>query len=99
MGMDDNVKKIRNTFGDPDEVCCGLAEECGELIQAILKYRRVVTKMNPTPMKFDEAVDHMYEEAADVLLYIEVLGLNKHFLKQIMEQKAERWVKRLEARG
>ena len=98
MGMTENIQKIRNEL-EPDEVCCGLAEECGELIQAALKYRRVITKKNHTPLKFDEAVDHLYEEAADVLLYIEVLGLNKHFLKQIMEQKAERWVKRLEARG
>lgn len=43
-----------------------LAEECNELSQAALKLIRVWNK--ETPMREDEAYEHLIEEIADVLL-------------------------------
>ena len=81
-----------------DELLAGLAEECSELAQAALKLRRVFTQINPTPRKEEEATDDLYEEVADVFLYIEQLCLNRGTIGRIMGEKLERWKKRMEGR-
>ena len=78
------------------ELLAGLAEECGELTQAALKLRRVWDGTNPTPTLEDDAMENLYEEVADVLLYIEELKLNRGAIGRIMGEKRERWKKRLE---
>lgn len=78
------------------ELLAGLAEECGELVQATLKYRRALTQINPTPKSEEEAYDDMCEEIADVLLYLKKLPYNKSFVRDIMRVKEDRWEKRLE---
>lgn len=48
-----------------------LAEECNELAQAALKLIRVWNK--ETPMREDEAYEHLVEEIADVNLMIDLV--------------------------
>ena len=79
------------------ELLAGLAEECGELTQAALKLRRTFDQVNPTPVSNDVAIDKLYEEIADVLLYIDELKLCKEDIDRIKAQKKERWLKRLES--
>ena len=78
------------------ELMAGLAEEASELAQASLKLRRVWDQTNPTPKKEEEAIDDLYQEVADVFLYIETLQLNRGTIGRIMDEKRERWTKRLE---
>jgi NTP pyrophosphatase (non-canonical NTP hydrolase) len=82
------------------ELMAGLAEEASELAQAALKLRRVWTQTNPTPKREDDAQDDLFEEIADVFLYLEMIGIQPNFpgelITGIKKQKIERWAKRLE---
>lgn len=80
---------------DTSELLTGLAEEAAELAQAALKLRRALYKLNPTPMSEDEAYERLCEEAADVLLYLDVIRPNKKHVSDILERKKRRWAKRL----
>ncbi len=77
------------------EFLIGLAEESGELVQAALKLRRVFDKTNYTPVGEDEAIEHLYEEIADVQLYVDALNINMKYVDEIKKAKLERWKKRL----
>ena len=52
-----------------EEILCQLSEECSELIQACLKYRRTMKGL--TPKTEDEIRENLFEELADVLLNIQ----------------------------
>lgn len=82
-----------------EELLAQLAEEAAELGHAALKLRRVYGGVNPTPVKRSEAFAALKEEIADVLLLVEVLGLNRHRFEfeRIGQAKLERWVQRLQA--
>ncbi len=77
------------------ELLAGLAEECAELSHAALKLRRVYDKTNPTPLLDEVAVANLYEEVADVMLYIDQLNLNIMEVDKIKSQKMNRWLRRL----
>ena len=79
------------------ELLAGLAEECGELTQAALKLRRVFDKKNPTPTTEQDAVEHLYEEIADVWLYLNMIDLPWKYIKEIGVRKQKRWEERLNA--
>lgn len=57
------MKEIIEKYGEK-YMLCQLAEECCELAQAALKLVRVWNK--ETPMREDEAREHLVEEIADV---------------------------------
>lgn len=78
------------------ELLVGLAEEASELAQAALKLRRVFDKTNPTPAKEEEAIEHLWEEIADVKLYVSMLDVNPREISRIMSEKQKRWESRLE---
>jgi len=82
-----------------EERLTGLAEECSELAQAALKYRRALTGINPTPMDEDTCYENLMEEIADVMLYLETLYLNKRTIKQFQTTKRDRWLSRLEKKN
>ena len=63
----DKLFYIAQNIGE-ENVLCMLAEECSELSQAALKYRRAV--LNITPLSTNEALDNLVEEIADVELLI-----------------------------
>ena len=77
------------------ELLAGLAEEASELAQAALKLRRVFDKTNPTPAKEEEAIEHLWEEIADVKLYVSMLDVNPREISRIMSEKQKRWESRL----
>lgn len=76
-----------------------MAEECSELSQAALKYIRALR--NETPMRIDEAIEHLTEEIADVCLMIDAVSAtvlserDVDDVQAIKEQKLERWKKRM----
>lgn len=77
-----------------------LAEEASELAQAALKVCRTLDDTNPTPVSFEEAMEKVHEEIADVRLALEVLDIGgtkyrgEHAL--IMVKKLHRWIERLQ---
>lgn len=77
------------------ELLAGLAEEASELAQAALKLRRVFDKTNPTPTKEEEAIEHLWEEIADVKLYVSMLDVNPREISRFMSEKQKRWESRL----
>ena len=93
--MDNNMNEIKRSV-PVVELMAGLAEECCELAQEALKLRRVWDKTNPTPMTEDMAIDHLYEEIADVRLYLNQIDVNMASIEEIMAEKEARWKKRLE---
>ena len=76
-----------------------MAEECCELSQAALKYIRAVR--NETPMRIDEAIEHLTEEIADVRLMIDAVSAtvlserDVDDVQAIKEQKLDRWKTRM----
>lgn len=92
----DNVREyIRSKVGVL-ELLAGLAEEAAELAQAALKYRRALTGVNPTPISKEEAYGKLLAEIADVQLYESMLDIDWLIVDDIKDEKAERWVQRLE---
>lgn len=81
------------------ELLAGLAEECGELTQAALKYRRALYGENPIPIDHEQAYDNLCEEIADVLLYLDQIPYNKAFVREIKDAKLARWKDRLKKAG
>ena len=94
----DTMEFIRQKL-PKEELLAQLAEECAELGKAALKLRRVYSGKNPTPVKGSEAYSNLLEEIADVTLCLEVLELNgsevRSELQKTMNEKLERWCKRL----
>lgn len=103
--MEENdLKKIicvANYLGK-EEILCQLSEECNELSQACLKYRRVIKGL--TPKSEEEVRENLFEEVSDVLMNIEQI---KYFFDEELKDssvedmikkwhtyKADRWYKR-----
>lgn len=75
-----------------------LAEEAAELAQAALKLARILRGENPTPKTAEEAAEHLSEEAADVLVCMDVLVAATNYLTCIdetVDAKKMRWLERL----
>ena len=91
------INEIADKLGK-ENILCQLSEECSELIQACLKYRRTMKGL--TPKTETEARDSLFEELADVLLNIEQMmylfsneGI-KDFIESIQTYKTNRWWRR-----
>lgn len=96
-----NVRRVRAILPRKERLA-QLAEECAELGQAALKYRRVLDGTNPTPVGETEAIGNLYEEAGDVigcLLALSLTDVDARIGDYVDPAKFERWVRRLEARG
>ena len=94
------IKKI-NEIADKlgkEEILCQLSEECSELIQACLKYRRM--KNGLTPRTEDEVRENLFEELADVLaniqqtIYLFSDEEVEESIKSIQSSKTDRWWRR-----
>ena len=79
------------------ELLAGLAEESSELAQAALKLRRVFVSNNPTPVSEDQAIENLWEEIADVNLYVSLLDINLGAVSEYMQAKQRRWEERLKS--
>ena len=92
------INEIADKLGK-EEILCQLSEECSELIQSCLKYRRTMKGL--TPKTETEVRDSLFEELADVLLNIEqirYLFANEENvderIKTIQSYKTDRWWRR-----
>ena len=96
----ETLEYIRNSLTKED-LLLQLAEECAELGKAGLKMARVLIGRNPTPIKRPEAFNNLIEEYADVLLCMEVLGMETEevysMIREIQAEKLARWKQRIEA--
>lgn len=98
MTVEEQLDFVR-TFLPEEERLCQLGEECGELAQAALKMRRVITGKNPTPVTSEAAEGALLEEAMDVILCLaalEVVDLGELRDEPRITEKLFRWVERLE---
>ena len=96
-----SIDTIRAALPEP-ELLVQLAEEGGELVQAALKLRRCIVRINPTPVTYEVAEANLIEELADIRLVAEVLDRwNKKIneIDSIAAQKMTRWESRLEEIG
>lgn len=74
-----------------------LAEECAELGQAALKLARIVRNENPTPVTEGRASAMILEEAADVLICMDEVGVfDRPEMPRIAHEKRERFKARWE---
>ena len=78
------------------------AEECIELAKASLKASRALRGENPTPVTFDDAMEAVEEELADVLVTTDVLRAKMYskidedaYLNPVKKEKTVRWLNRL----
>ena len=91
------INEIADKLGK-EEILCQLSEECSELIQSCLKYRRAMKGL--TPKTETEARDNLFEELADVLANIEqmmYLFSNENIkdcIESIQTYKTDRWWRR-----
>ena len=95
---EDIANEIYEECKGKEEILCQLSEECAELIQACLKYRRTMKGL--TPKTETEAKKNLFEELADVLLNIQqVMYLFsdekvEESIKSIQSYKTNRWWRR-----
>ena len=93
----EKIYEIADKLGK-EEILCQLSEECSELIQTCLKYRRTMKGL--TPKTEDEVKGNLFEELADVLLNIQqVMYLFsdediKDSIESIQSYKTNRWWRR-----
>ena len=98
QNKDEIFKAISEKYGK-EYMLRQMAEECSELSQAALKYIRAARK--ETPMRTDEAIEHLTEEIADVRLMIDAVSAtvlserNVDDVQAIKEQKLDRWKTRM----
>lgn len=94
---ENKLNEITDKLGK-EEILCQLSEECAELSQACLKYRRAMKGL--TPKTETEAKENLFEELADVLLNIQqVMYLFsdekvEESIKSIQSYKTNRWWRR-----
>lgn len=74
-----------------------LAEEAAELAHAALKYARVLREENPTAILGEDAYRNVIAEYTDIIHCARALRLNANEMQ--IQQKQERWKKRLEENG
>ena len=88
--MDKKVFEIADKLGK-EEILCQLSEECAELIQSCLKYRR--TTKGLTPKSEEEVRENLFEELSDVLMNIEQIKylFNKELSDTAVENVIEKW--------
>lgn len=86
---------LKEYIGEP-AVYEHLAEEASELAKAALKYARYLRKENPMPSNTNEGLlkYNIKEEATDVLIFLEELGLEKGD-DQIYAKKVKRMMERI----
>lgn len=90
------INVIKAKVGE-EELLAQLAEEAIELAHAALKLRRVISGKNPTPVKYDDALENFLEEVADVDLVLAVLDIGEDTEEILarMRVKLARWEARL----
>ena len=88
--VDKKVFEIADKLGK-EEILCQLSEECAELIQSCLKYRR--TTKGLTPKSEEEVRENLFEKLSDVLMNIEQIKylFDKELSDTAVENVIEKW--------
>lgn len=74
-----------------------LAEECGELSAAVLKFVMICRGSSPTPMSKIEVYDRIEEELTDLRVCLDVIG-DQLWRSDLYAFKINRWHDRLRKR-
>ena len=88
----DDMEFLRRVVPKKDAMVL-LAEECGELAQAAIKYYRMDSESIPTPLSEDEIHDMLKEELTDILVTAAVAGVKQD--GNLYDEKVSRWVRRI----
>ena len=99
MSYQEDYEAVRRGCTVADQLT-QLAEECAELVQAALKLRRAIgNTTSPTPTSEAAARAALIEEAADVLVCLDVVLEAREMaaLDRTLTRKLGRWHERLEA--
>ena len=96
MRMENDAKRFVAAHLGQRAALEGLAEECCELAQAALKLIRAIDGENPTPVSEEKCIEKLHEEAGDVLMLLEFLGIVEDGTTAD-NPKWERWAKRIRA--
>ena len=91
--MTEAIDQIRNIL-PPAAIFEQLAEECIELAKCAQKQARLMRQENPTDADLVELVKETDEEVCDVLVCLDVLGLNPN--NNLMQAKIARWTGRVQ---
>lgn len=102
------IKSIKSTNDDrvlAEELgelplCLQVAEECGELSQAVIKYLRTYGIGSPTPVSSEQALQTITEEMADVIISCvqlsAALGISDDDINSIRVYKTQRQKARID---
>lgn len=93
----EEARRIVQAHISSTDALAQLAEEASELAQAALKLRRCFVGTNPTPVKPKDAIAHVREEVADVVVCLDVLAPTLPPLDErpVATEKMTRWAQRL----
>lgn len=94
MMMENDAKRFVAAHLGQRAALEGLAEECCELAQAALKLIRAIDGENPTPVSEEACAKKLHEEAGDVLMLLEFLGIVEDGTTAD-NPKWERWARRI----
>lgn len=93
MAISEELKRVADYYGY-DVQSIQLIEECAELTQAVIKYRRACGKGQKTPVGRVEALLNIIEEIADVEVMLEqikyLLNISEADILKIKETKSVR---------
>ncbi len=72
-----------------------LAEEASELSQAALKMQRLYMPVNKPRKTYEECINNVYEEIADILVSLDVIGIRTDMdeISRIRRKKERRWAR------
>lgn len=81
----------------PEKNSSDLAKAASKLAHSALKLRRTLSPENPTPVSTETAMLKVQEEVADLLLCLDILGIDvtDANIDLIQEAKITRWIQRL----
>lgn len=95
--MEEGLKEIVRTYGEVSQIEMAI-EEMSELTKALLKHRRAIRNGENTEAREDDIA----EEMADVwimLKQLEIIFDNKDKIKNYMDFKVQRQLKRMEVKN
>lgn len=95
--MEEELKEIVRTYGEVSQIEMAI-EEMSELTKALLKHRRAIRNGEYTEAREDDIA----EEMADVwimLKQLEIIFDNKDKIKNYMDFKVQRQLKRMEVKN
>jgi NTP pyrophosphatase (non-canonical NTP hydrolase) len=89
------VEHVRENLTDV-AMLAQIAEEAAEFAKAAVKIIRIIDDSNPTPVKMKDAIANFHEEFADVLNACAAYGLTEKAVRDLMDDKLDRWCQRID---